>query len=34
MESLGEYIKNNYRDNSSNLEKNFDMLYEEDPLLL
>ena len=32
MESLGEYIKNNYRDNSSNLEKNFDMLYEEDPL--
>ena len=32
MESLGEYIKKNYRDNSYNLEKNFDTLYEENPL--
>lgn len=28
MESLGEYLKKNYRDNSYELEKNFDMLYE------
>ena len=32
MESLGEYIKKNYRDNSKNLEKNFDTLYNENPL--
>ena len=32
MESLGEYIKKNYRDNSKNLEKNFDTLYEGNPL--
>jgi len=32
MESLGEYIKKNYRDNSQKLEKNFDTLYEENPL--
>lgn len=32
MESLGEYIKKNYRDNSYKLEKNFDTLYEENPL--
>ena len=30
MESLGEYIKNNYGDKTYNLEKNFDKLYEED----
>ena len=28
MESLGEYIKKNYRDNSKNLEKNFDKYIE------
>ena len=32
MESLGEYIKKNYRDNSKSLEKNFDTLYNENPL--
>ena len=32
MESLGEYIKKNYRDNSYKIEKNFDTLYEENPL--
>ena len=32
MESLGEYIKKNYHDNSKNLEKNFDTLYNENPL--
>jgi len=32
MESLGEYIKKNYHDNSYKLEKNFDTLYEENPL--
>ena len=32
MESLGEYIKKNYRDNSIKLEKNFDTLYNENPL--
>lgn len=32
MESLGEYVKNNYGDISYNLEKNFDKLYEEDVL--
>lgn len=32
MESLGEYIKKNYHGNSYRLEKNFDTLYEENPL--
>lgn len=32
MESLGEYIKKNYQDNSSKLEKNFDTLYENNSL--
>ena len=32
MESLGEYIKKNYHDNSSKLEKNFDILYEKNSL--
>ena len=32
MESLGEYIKKNYHDNSYKLEKNFDTLYESNPL--
>lgn len=32
MESLGEYIKKNYKDNSYEIEKNFDKLYNEDAL--
>ena len=32
MESLGEYIKKNYHDNSKKIEKNFDTLYNENPL--
>jgi len=32
MESLGEYIKRNYHDNSYKLEEHFDTLYEENPL--
>lgn len=32
MKSLGEYIKENYPDNSYKLEKNFDILYNENPL--
>jgi len=32
MESLGEYIRKNYKDNSFELEKNFDLLYNENPL--
>lgn len=32
MESLGEYIKKNYHDNSGKLEKNFDTLYEKNSL--
>ena len=32
MESLGEYIKRNYKDNSDMLNKKFDELYEDNPL--
>ena len=32
MESLGEYIKGKYKDNSKDLEKEFDKLYNEDSL--